>query len=85
MTDYKASPPHGFESSCEPNEDGWPVWKPRSHDDFPCGNHECKEPYNEKEPAMALQCPSCEEPGCDVCFYAGRGCPCPACEDDDDE
>lgn len=78
---YRVPPPVGFENSCEPNEDGWPVWKKRDAPLTPCGNPKCTTPYDEDEPRMALQCPLCEEVGCEECIMlAGRGCPCINCE-----
>jgi hypothetical protein len=32
---------------------------------------------------FVLECPLCCRPGCDECMPAGRGCPCPECEDED--
>ncbi len=81
MPSYRASPPSGYEDACEPDPNGWPVWKKTKDGSAPCANEACEEPYDETEPNMALQCPVCEQPGCSACFYSGRGCPCPDCEE----
>jgi len=80
-----AHAPAGYEDVCENNSDGWPVWTPLAWGGPPCGHEDCTEPYHPEEPAMALQCPGCDRPGCDYCMPAGRHCLCPACEEGWDE
>lgn len=86
MTTIKGTP-QGYEDAVEVGPTGWAVWKKREDGKAPCPQEECYAPYNAEDPAHAIECPECGEVGCDDqdCFYAGRGCPCPACEDDDDE
>lgn len=81
---YIKGTPSGYEDSVEKGESGWAVWKKRDDGKPPCAHAECRAPYNEKEPAHALECPECGDAGCDDvnCFSGGRGCLCPACEDE---
>lgn len=82
MAEYRVSPPEGCEEVCEPNDDGWPVWK--TGDAGSCPSCEEVENLNsapdEDSRLFALECPECSEVGCDLCFPMGRGCPCPTCE-----
>jgi DNA-directed RNA polymerase II subunit RPB2 len=44
-----------------------------------CKHDASKDPH---DPYLyKLECPSCGKEGCDECMPAGRGCPCPECED----
>lgn len=80
---YIKGTPAGYEDSVEKGPDGWAVWKPPAgHNKTPCPNQDCRAPYNKEEPAHALECPECEAAGCDHCFPMGRGCVCPACENE---
>ena len=82
MTEFKVPPPEGYEESCEPNDDGWPVWITKDGGSCPS----CDEVENldadadEDTRLFALECPECSEPGCNLCFPDGRGCVCPTCE-----
>jgi hypothetical protein len=84
MSEYKPNghPPHGYESSCEPNEHGWAIWKP-TETGSTCPNCDAKPAETEEGELMALQCPECESPGCVECFLDGRGNVCPECQDEE--
>lgn len=78
--------PLGYESSVVADDAGWARWKPRAGHVAP-GEGECPtcgashDPSDEDGLLMALQCPTCKEPGCDECIPGGRGCECTSCED----
>ena len=60
--------PYGYEDDVQENEDGWAVWKKEK------GCPSCNQKKDgDGELLFALQCPVCEEPGCDECFPMGRG------------
>ena len=70
--------PYGFEDEVVEAPNGWAAWKN--------GCPTCAF-RDEEDPPMALVCPTCEEPRCDDCMPAGRGCECLSCEEggmDDD-
>jgi hypothetical protein len=82
--------PYGYEDSVRANEAGWAVWKPRPKSDggdcASCGACAADiEDYKEGELLTAFSCLVCEEPGCEECMPCGRGCPCPSCEEAEDE
>jgi len=45
-----------------------------------CGHDGSNDPNGENY-LYKLTCPDCGREGCDECMPAGRGCPCPECED----
>ncbi len=79
---YIKGTPEGYEDAVEAGAGGWAVWKKRDDGKPPCPCPGCTAPYNAEEPAYALECPECAQAGCSECFPDGRGCLCPACEDE---
>ena len=55
----------------------YPLWP-----DAKCGecHHDASNDPNGDCYLYKLECPSCGKVGCDECMPAGRGCPCPDCE-----
>lgn len=72
--------PLGYESSVVADDAGWARWTPNKDGDCAgCGAKH--DPSNKDGLLMAFSCPTCEEPGCDECIPAGRGCECLSCEE----
>ena len=84
MTEPKGAPPAGYADEVELNADGWWVWKAPPGESAACPGEGCDAPYDPDDPLMALECPECGAVGCDDCMPVGRGCLCPACEDDEE-
>lgn len=85
--EYKVPPPSGYEAGCAPDADGWPRWKVKEGGSCPsCGAVDDPDADDEPDQRLfALECPTCDEVGCDLCFPMGRGCDCPACEEGGDD
>lgn len=81
MTAPKGTP-YGYEGSVVAGPGGWAVWAERASGLPPCPGRDCTAPYDENDPAHALECPTCEEVGCEHCIMLfGRGCQCVDCEE----
>ena len=56
----------------------YPIWLDAKCEE--CGYDASDDPDGETY-LYKLKCPICERDGCDICMPAGRGCPCPDCEE----